>query len=93
MKFILINLVTHGRVTLKLNNEFFNIMSKLIELLQHFGLSANAAKAYVALLKYNPATGYEIPLVTLGQFRDSLLARVSAPYSLRRIYFRDKNAI
>jgi len=35
-------------------------MSKLIELLQHFGLSANAAKAYVALLKYNPSTGYEI---------------------------------
>ncbi|MBT3607815.1 MAG: TrmB family transcriptional regulator [Candidatus Marinimicrobia bacterium] len=35
-------------------------MSKLIELLQHFGLSANAAKAYLALLKYSPATGYEI---------------------------------
>ena len=35
-------------------------MLKLIELLQHFGLSSNAAKAYVALLKYNPATGYEI---------------------------------
>ena len=53
-------LVTHKRVTLKLNSEFFSIMSKLIELLQHFGLSANAAKAYVALLKYNPSTGYEI---------------------------------
>ena len=35
-------------------------MSKLIELLQQFGLSANAAKAYVNLLKYNPATGYEL---------------------------------
>jgi len=35
-------------------------MSKLIELLQHFGLSSNGAKAYLALLKYNPATGYEI---------------------------------
>ena len=35
-------------------------MSKLIELLQHFGLSSNAAKAYVALLKFNPATGYEL---------------------------------
>ena len=35
-------------------------MSKLIELLQRFGLSANAAKAYLALLKSNPATGYEI---------------------------------
>ena len=35
-------------------------MSKLIELLQQFGLSVNAAKAYVNLLKYNPATGYEL---------------------------------
>jgi sugar-specific transcriptional regulator TrmB len=35
-------------------------MSKLIELLQNFGLSLNAAKAYVSLLKNNPATGYEI---------------------------------
>ena len=60
MEIILNNLVTHGRVTLKLNNEYYSIMSKLIELLQHFGLSANAAKAYLALLKYNPATGYEI---------------------------------
>ncbi len=35
-------------------------MPKLIELLQQFGLSANAAKAYVTLLKYNPVTGYEL---------------------------------
>jgi hypothetical protein len=60
MEIFLNKLVTHGRVTLKLKNESFSIMSKLIELLQHFGLSANAAKAYLALLKYNPATGYEI---------------------------------
>jgi len=60
MNFITNKLVTHSRVTLKLYNVFSSIMSKLIELLQHFGLSANAAKAYVALLKYNPSTGYEI---------------------------------
>lgn len=35
-------------------------MTKLLELLQQFGLSSNAAKAYVALLKNNPSTGYEI---------------------------------
>jgi len=35
-------------------------MTKLLELLQQFGLSANAAKAYVALVKNNPSTGYEI---------------------------------
>tara|TARA_B100000029_G_scaffold111014_2_gene102983 strand:- start:12514 stop:13311 length:798 start_codon:yes stop_codon:yes gene_type:complete len=35
-------------------------MTKLLELLQQFGLSTNAAKAYIALLKNNPATGYEI---------------------------------
>ncbi len=33
---------------------------KIINLLQEFGLSLNACKAYVSLLKKNPATGYEI---------------------------------
>lgn len=33
---------------------------RLIELLKEFGLSLNACKAYVTLLKKNPATGYEI---------------------------------
>jgi len=32
----------------------------VIETLEELGLSTNAAKAYVALLKKNPATGYEI---------------------------------
>ena len=35
-------------------------MSKIIDLLKEFGLSTNSAKAYMALLKRNPATGYEI---------------------------------
>ena len=35
-------------------------MSKLLELLQQFGLSPNVAKAYLALIKSNPATGYEL---------------------------------
>tara|TARA_B110000438_G_scaffold25758_1_gene24227 strand:+ start:2078 stop:2872 length:795 start_codon:yes stop_codon:yes gene_type:complete len=35
-------------------------MSKLLELLQQFGLSSNVAKAYLALIKNNPATGYEL---------------------------------
>ncbi|MBN4080794.1 TrmB family transcriptional regulator [Caldithrix abyssi] len=33
---------------------------RLIDFLQQFGLSINACKAYVSLLKKNPATGYEI---------------------------------
>jgi len=33
---------------------------KIINLLQRFGLSLNACKAYVSLIKKNPATGYEI---------------------------------
>lgn len=33
---------------------------KIINILQQFGLSLNACKAYVSLLKKNPATGYEI---------------------------------
>lgn len=33
---------------------------RILELLQEFGLSVNAAKAYVTLLKNSPATGYEI---------------------------------
>ena len=36
------------------------MMSKIIDLLKEFGLSINAAKAYIALLKKNPITGYEI---------------------------------
>jgi len=35
-------------------------MSKIIDLLKEFGLSINASKAYIALLKKNPITGYEI---------------------------------
>ena len=35
-------------------------MSKIIDLLKEFGLSINSAKAYMALLKKNPVTGYEI---------------------------------
>ena len=35
-------------------------MSKIINLLKEFGLSINAAKTYIALLKKNPITGYEI---------------------------------
>ncbi|MFQ6606477.1 MAG: TrmB family transcriptional regulator [Fidelibacterota bacterium] len=34
----------------------------IIEVLQEFGLSGNAAKAYTALLKQNPSTGYEISI-------------------------------
>ena len=37
-----------------------DLQEKLITLLQQFGLSLNACKAYVSLLKNNPATGYEI---------------------------------
>ncbi|MCS5625347.1 MAG: hypothetical protein NZ748_05750 [Candidatus Marinimicrobia bacterium] len=37
-----------------------DFQEKLITLLQQFGLSLNACKAYVSLLKKNPATGYEI---------------------------------
>jgi sugar-specific transcriptional regulator TrmB len=33
---------------------------RILELLQEFGLSVNAAKAYVTLLKNSPSTGYEI---------------------------------
>lgn len=33
---------------------------RLLELLQEFGLSVNAAKAYITLLKGYPATGYEV---------------------------------
>ena len=35
-------------------------MLKIIDLLKEFGLSTNASKAYISLLKNNPATGYEI---------------------------------
>ena len=35
-------------------------MSNVIDLLKEFGLSTNASKAYISLLKNNPATGYEI---------------------------------
>lgn len=35
-------------------------MSKIIDLLKEFGLSKNSARAYMALLKKNPVTGYEI---------------------------------
>ena len=35
-------------------------MSKIIDLLKEFGLSANSARAYMALLKKNPVTGYEL---------------------------------
>ena len=37
-----------------------DLQEELITLLQQFGLSRNACKAYVSLLKNNPATGYEI---------------------------------
>ncbi len=37
-----------------------DIEKGIIELLKEFGLSANASKAYIALLKNNPSTGYEI---------------------------------
>ena len=35
-------------------------MKKIHSLLQEFGLTSNASKAYTALLKNNPSTGYEI---------------------------------
>ncbi len=35
-------------------------MNKLHSLLKQFGLTSNAAKAYISLLRKNPATGYEI---------------------------------
>ena len=35
-------------------------MNKLHSLLKEFGLTSNAAKAYISLLRKNPATGYEI---------------------------------
>jgi sugar-specific transcriptional regulator TrmB len=35
-------------------------MKKIHNLLIEFGLTSNAAKAYTALLKHNPSTGYEI---------------------------------
>ncbi len=35
-------------------------MNNLINVLQGFGLSTNAAKTYLTLLKSNPATGYEL---------------------------------
>ena len=35
-------------------------MSDINNLLIKFGLTSNAAKAYIALLKNNPSTGYEI---------------------------------
>ena len=35
-----------------------DLQEELITLLQQFGLSRNACKAYVSLLKNNPATGY-----------------------------------
>ena len=35
-------------------------MNNLHSLLKEFGLTANAAKAYIALLRKNPSTGYEI---------------------------------
>lgn len=37
-----------------------NIEHTVINILQKFGLSTNATKAYLTLLKNNPATGYEI---------------------------------
>lgn len=37
-----------------------NAEKLIVDTLQEFGLSSNAAKAYVALLRNNPATGYEI---------------------------------
>ena len=35
-------------------------MKEIIEKLEYFGISKNAARAYCALLKMNPATGYEV---------------------------------
>ena len=35
-------------------------MNNLHGLLKEFGLTSNAAKAYVSLLRKNPSTGYEI---------------------------------
>lgn len=35
-------------------------MKEIIERLEYFGISKNAARAYCALLKINPATGYEV---------------------------------
>ena len=35
-------------------------MNNLQSLLKEFGLTSNAAKAYIALLRKNPSTGYEI---------------------------------
>ena len=35
-------------------------MKEIIERLEYFGISKNAARAYCALLKTNPATGYEV---------------------------------
>jgi len=37
-----------------------NAEKLIVDLLLEFGLSTNASKAYVALLRNNPATGYEI---------------------------------
>jgi len=37
-----------------------NAEKLIVDTLQEFGLSSNASKAYVALLRNNPATGYEI---------------------------------
>ena len=35
-------------------------MKEIVEKLEYFGISKNAARAYCALLKTNPATGYEV---------------------------------
>ena len=37
-----------------------NIEKEISTLLERFGFSANAAKAYLSLVKSNPATGYEV---------------------------------
>jgi sugar-specific transcriptional regulator TrmB len=39
-------------------------MKEIIEILQEYGLSSNAAKTYITLLKSNPATGYEISSIS-----------------------------
>ena len=39
-------------------------MKKIQDILIDFGLTSNAAKAYIALLKKNPSTGYEISTQT-----------------------------
>ena len=39
-------------------------MNNLQSLLKEFGLTSNAAKAYIALLRKNPSTGYEISTQT-----------------------------